>query len=571
MSRRAWWAEAGALTALAVLLGACDSERTPSSTLAIADNSCLYEAPPTPTPSLATPTPTGTPTPRPTNTPTNVTPVPTPTPTPGPTVVLGAMGMPDGVEAWANAIVAVHEPTGSGGTHQQTGLVVREDGRVLTVFALPPRDGLEVTVGGRTLPAAVDAYDPLTGAVLLKIEAIGLVVAPVAEARSVSSTGERIVTISGRFREPGGRFSVSGAEATPDQLSPDDLFALMVDSKNSGLELGSVIVGLDGSVLGLAGTARQWLGHTFVSGGPGVIVRPYAAVRIGSAMRLLDGERDGVATTPGALAYHGDGWARFADNPVSRASVASPVAEVLTNLDRPAEVDWLGGRPRPIGSSVPGTVLELLYHEPQTLRDADGNVLGEARYIALWWRRGGDQPDVVLCGRDEDHVGAAFETWGLGRFEALMDGQPSTGRAIVNPVEPAPNRETSRSLYEAYASDPEQADLRFRFATVETFGTVVSVTSGQGRTTLRLEGGSGGGVLCSYHTPELERPVQVDERVSVRGVILGLATSGDVLMDRCEFVGPILVRLAEDEIGLGPLDWELPDYIGPPIPSGASR
>ena len=73
-----------------------------------------------------------------------------------------------------------------------------------------------------------------------------------------------------------------------------------------------------------------------------------------------------------------------------------------------------------------GTILELLYATPQELRGADGELLGRARYIALWWDQEGGAPDLVLCGTyDGNHLGAAFATHDLSSFERLMEGAPS--------------------------------------------------------------------------------------------------------------------------------------------------
>ena len=74
-----------------------------------------------------------------------------------------------------------------------------------------------------------------------------------------------------------------------------------------------------------------------------------------------------------------------------------------------------------------GTILELLYATPQELRGADGELLGSARYIALWWDREGGASDLVLCGTDDgEHRGAAFATHGLRSFEVFLEEVPSS-------------------------------------------------------------------------------------------------------------------------------------------------
>ena len=71
-------------------------------------------------------------------------------------------------------------------------------------------------------------------------------------------------------------------------------------------------------------------------------------------------------------------------------------------------------------------MLELLYAKPQELRGADGEPLGSASYLVLWWAREDSAPDLVLCGTDRLHLGAAFTAHGLGSFKTLMEGTPSS-------------------------------------------------------------------------------------------------------------------------------------------------
>ena len=115
------------------------------------------------------------------------------------------------------------------------------------------------------------------------------------------------------------------------------------------------------------------------------------------------------------------------DGPVTRELLAKPVQKALNDLGEPVPLESLSKRP---GSTRPpelGTILELLYATPQELRGADGELLGSARYIALWWDREGGAPNLVLCGTDDgNHLGAAFATDDLSSFETLMEGAPSS-------------------------------------------------------------------------------------------------------------------------------------------------
>ncbi len=159
----------------------------------------------------------------------------------------------------------------------------------------------------------------------------------------------------------------------------------------------------------------------------GLVFRYLPAVLLDSAIRLLERVPSDADITPAAVAYHGPERIPPVDGPVTRELLAEPVQKALKDLGEPVPLESLSKRP---GSTRPpelGTILELLYATPQELRGADGELLGNARYIALWWDREGGAPDLVLCGTDDgNHLGAAFATNGLRSFEALMEGAPSS-------------------------------------------------------------------------------------------------------------------------------------------------
>ena len=246
--------------------------------------------------------------------------------------------LPDGVAAWADAIVEVGESTDSAGMRTQAGLVVSEDGAVLTVFRLPPRpDGIQVTLGGRPVPAT---FEPLTGATLLRVEATGLTVAPL-DAWNVGSPSERALAIWPEHAT--GHLVVERMLATRDELSPEDMFALLVDSEARSPAMGAVIVAVNGEPIGLAGSASLWGGTGFSPRGPLLFVRVLAGVELEAGLRLLDGERPEVARVPGAVAYHGQSWVKFVDNPQTREAVSGSVTEELSGLRPAATLDGLGG------------------------------------------------------------------------------------------------------------------------------------------------------------------------------------------------------------------------------------
>ncbi len=143
---------------------------------------------------------------------------------------------------------------------------------------------------------------------------------------------------------------------------------------------------------------------------------------------------------------------------MTRELLAVPVEKALKNLGEPVPLENLGRHPQYVLRRVSGTTLELLYATPQELRSADGELLGSARYIALWWDREGGAPDLVLCGtEDGSHLGAAFATHGLSSFEALMEGAPSSSPHSMVAAE--------RLLPRGYSSDDYQYPYKWELKT----------------------------------------------------------------------------------------------------------
>ena len=309
----------------------------------------------------------------------------------------------------------------SGRTRNQQGLVV-SDGAVLTVLDLLEEiASLSVKVSGRgAFAAELERFDPRTGAALLTIRAEGLVVAP--DEHATVSHGEPVLLL-GRDHDTG-ELVVEDTFASPSINAPDDIFALRADY-TPGPQRGVVVVTADGAPVGLTGDIRKWYGQQVVLGRIGGIDLP--AVLLDSALRLLDPAHSDAGITPAAVTYHGLAAGRHLDGPVTRELLAEPVQEKISDLGEQVPLVPMGG----LGlkywlRSDSGTILELLYATPQEMRGADGEVLGRARYIALWWGREGGEPDLVLCGTDREQLGAAFAARGLVSFETLMERAPSS-------------------------------------------------------------------------------------------------------------------------------------------------
>ena len=339
--------------------------------------------------------------------------------------------LPAAAESWQDAVVGVSVELAGGRTRNQQGLVV-SGGAVVTVLDLMEETAsLTVKTPGRgDLAAQLERFDPRTGAALLNVRAEGLTVVPIGH--TTVSHGEPVLLL-GRDHDSG-ELVVEETFASPSINAPDDIFALRADY-TPGLQRGVVVVTADGKPVGLAGLGRRWYGQQVVFGMIGGIDLP--AVLLDSALRLLERPPSDADITPAAVAYYGPTVRGHVDGPATRELLAEPVQETITDLAEPVPLENLDRRPGSLRPSELGTILELLYATPQELRGADGELLGSARYIALWWGREGGAPDLVLCEAERgNHLGAAFAARGLNSFETLMERAPSSSPHSMVAAEP---------------------------------------------------------------------------------------------------------------------------------------
>ena len=391
-------------------------------------NDCSYRVPgPTPTPDLKAPTETASASTQPVGS--------TPEASSADVAAypdLPPPALPPSVKAWQEAVVRVSVELAGGRVREQQGLIVA-DRSVLTVLDLTEEiASFSVGVSGRDILAAeLERFDPRTGAALLTLDIADLPVVP--RARATVSNGQPVLLLSRGLDGDG--LAVRETFASPSSNAPDHIFALRADY-TTRTERGTVVVASDGTPIGLAGHGRSWYGRQIVLGMIGGTDLP--AVLLASALQLLESAPQNSDATPVAVTHSGPGLSRHMDGPVTRELVAEPISSKLGNLSEPVPLEGLGRHPRYLLPPSSGTMLEVLYAVPQDLRGADGEWLGSARYIVMWWDREGGAPDLVLCGEDRKHLGAAFATDGLDSLEALMEGAPSSSPHSMVSARPLP-------------------------------------------------------------------------------------------------------------------------------------
>ena len=382
-------------------------------------NSCAYRAPePTPTPDLTPPTSTPL---------SNTTPIPYPTERPSADVVaypdLPPPALPASVKAWQDAVVRVTVELASGRIRHQQGLVVA-DKAVLTVLDLMEEAAsLSVDVSGLgAFAAELERFDPRTGAALVTVEVEGLTVAP--GERTTVTHGEPVLILN-RDRDSGD-LVVGETFASPSLNAPDHIFALRADYTRRAQRGATVVTG-DGTPVGLAGYGRRWYGQ----GGP-IVFGQIGGTDLPAVLLELRAPAAG-ARAPGC-GYHPlrsrlprDGSRSASGRTGDSRAIGRACSGNASGPRRTGSTGKPWAAPGDTCSGFKsGTMLELLYATPQELRWVDRELLGSARYIVLWWAREGGVPDLVLCGTDSEHLGAAFAARDLRLFEAFMDRAPSS-------------------------------------------------------------------------------------------------------------------------------------------------
>jgi uncharacterized repeat protein (TIGR01451 family) len=344
--------------------------------------------------------------------------------------------VPEAASAFVDAVVSitVYPPAYYDDREYHTdGLLEGADGLVLTVLNYTaPMERIEVEVPGiGTCDAAIERVDPSTGATLLRIAACGVPVSSV-EGDAEVGLGEPVWLLD-RDADTG-KMVVREGYAAPatNEGARDTMFGLLPGGFTG--YYGTLVVRRDGVLLGMVGTG-SWYGTGFLPRGPSPgPARP--VVKTTRLRQLVVGPSHGeLAYVPAAVAYHTQttseirGW--LGDSPALRESLAGPVEKVLQSLGGVTQVESLGQTDNAVLRDRMGSVLELVFAQPQELRTATGELVGKARYVAFWWDRENGEPDVVLCGAEPGYICGAFLVGDLSDLKAAVEAAPESGRSGV--------------------------------------------------------------------------------------------------------------------------------------------
>ena len=321
-----------------------------------------------------------------------------------------------------DAIVQVNQyrpGKGSERAHVASGVVLGEARYVATVldFSQPLGCPEVVLRNGSALPARVIALHQMSGAAILEVSGDGIPQGVSESVRVVQSeTAVRVYhdTRDGSFAALEGVATVAGSDT------------LWILGKGPGPAVGDAIFDTEGGFLGVVVHSKQTKGAVpNLTPGGAPKPRPYTglsgprvAMSAPTLMQLAQGGTDyDLLNTPVVVRFFGA--SSLTRSPIGGDPVAigEKVVGYLRALDRPAEIEGLGGSLRSILRGMKEFYqafnVGLLYPISQSLEDSDGTLLGVARYFVLWWGRGAGGPDLILAGSSPELITHAFEADGL--------------------------------------------------------------------------------------------------------------------------------------------------------------
>lgn len=310
-----------------------------------------------------------------------------------------------------DSIVQVWEPataTGKSSALLAFGVVVGDGSQVLTVLNYEDYtpDSLEVVLPGQgKYKASVEAIDPRTSTTLLQVEGARLPVAAIGDSATIKPDQPVLIRgwLSTMFQKsPALIASYPGATTLYFYVN---LTQEALDKGGWGVfEQGIAVTDVKDSVLGLVGPVYNKL--ILSTGGPIGCIPP--VVSINSALELLapdvgsqpwaKGPAFSLITTKDSLTGHAPSQPPIANyNKMTEdiQTLLGTVGEQLPTSELPSDyrsISW--GDPQ----STDGTLLSVVYPRPVELRDTNGQLVVEAKWVGIQWGRSKGKPNRLLYG-----------------------------------------------------------------------------------------------------------------------------------------------------------------------------
>jgi hypothetical protein len=320
-------------------------------------------------------------------------------------------------------MVQVWEPsptTGEPATLVAFGVSVGDGSQVLTVLNYEDYTpgNLEVVLPGYgRFNASVQAIDPRTSATLLKLEGANLPVATIGDASAIKS-GQRVF-IQG-WAGPENTFKKTPAIVSSECAIPlcFNVYITWEELESGGWisEQGALVTDNKGRVLGLVGTFYSKLSPVL-----GFLGWVPPVVRIDGALELLspDFAQQPWANGPvistitdrdwgGARGYTSgvlSSLSSYENMTLAIQDLLVAVGEPLADDDLPQNYHSLAW---PMPGSADGTLLTVVYVRPVELRNTDGELLAQAKWVGIQWGMSEGKPNRLFYGREPYIVDGGF-------------------------------------------------------------------------------------------------------------------------------------------------------------------
>ena len=323
-----------------------------------------------------------------------------------------------------NSIVQVWKPGSNGGTEafESLGVVVGDGTTILTIINYEDYSPGEVEVvshGHGKFTATIQAIDSRTGATLLKLSNGRLPAVATGDA-TMLKTGDKL-TVWAQASNSG--FILEPTEVLKQDLpsiSPALTFNVYPEGVDGGgLGQGAVVADQSGKVFGLECVINHLLAP--YSGGPGIIPR---IITIINALELLSPNANSQPWANGPLLIAaseiGSRSSIYLGDEKDYIPVANAITQVLSELGGPVSIGDLPQRGffsyvfwQSEGFDSPdGSTLITAFPKPVELRNSNGALLAQAKWVGIQWGREVGKPSRVVYGSVAYIADGSFEITG---------------------------------------------------------------------------------------------------------------------------------------------------------------
>ena len=271
-----------------------------------------------------------------------------------------------------------------------------------------------VTSENRTYEALIEAVDPRSGLAILKTQrSMNLQPVPTGEL-----PGKEEPMVIWRYDWQGLLVSESANATPPVDESPR--FHLRTDCVlGPAVDTGTVVIDKDGKVTGLVIPYINSPVHAPTPGGPPAIIAGVTEVQ-----KMLSGEyvRESWASGPAVIS--------LASAVAHRGILMQPdeyewssrlIAAIMERLGEPVTATDFAVTHRTWSIRPDNHTVIAIYTRPMELRNTDGRVLAEAKWIAIEWDRVDGLPDRLIYGTIPFETEGAFEITGnITDFEEMV-------------------------------------------------------------------------------------------------------------------------------------------------------